>query len=54
MIAKKFLVFFFVYDVKGIVGVEIDDDTVDSDDCLQRVHLNSSFFFTLVKPTQTR
>jgi hypothetical protein len=46
--------FWFFYNVKGIVGVEIEDDTVDREDCLHRVHLNSSFFFTLVKPTQTR
>lgn len=47
---------FFFHNVEGIVGVEIDDDTVDNDDddCLQREHLNSSFFLTLVKPTQTR
>jgi hypothetical protein len=45
---------FWFYNVKGIVGVEIEDDTVDIDDCLHRVHLNSSFFLTLVKPTQTR
>ena len=41
-------------DVEGIVGFEVDDDTVDVDNCLHCAHLNSSFFFTLVKPTQTR
>jgi hypothetical protein len=45
---------FWFYNVKGIVGVEIDDDTVDIDDCLHCAHLNSSFFLTLVSPTQTR
>ena len=50
------MIFGFVcfYNVKGIVGVDIEFVTVDIDDCLQRVHLNSSFFLTLVKPTQTR
>ncbi len=53
MIANEYFSFFF-YNVNDIVGVEVEDDTVDNDDCLHRAHLNSSFFLTLVKPTQTR
>ena len=40
--------------------VVVDEEDVDTDgiivddDCLHRAHLNSSFFFTLVKPTQAR
>jgi hypothetical protein len=44
----------FRFYVTEIVGVEVEDATVDNDDCLHFTHLNSSFFFTLVKPTQTR
>ena len=40
--------------VRGAVGMDGDEETAVIDDCLHLVHLNSSFFFTLVKPTQTR
>ena len=40
--------------VRGAVGIDGDEQTALSDACLHLLHLNSSFFFTLVKPTQTR
>jgi hypothetical protein len=46
------------YDVSvemiDVLGVDIVGDIVDNDACLHRAHLNSSFFLTLVRPTQTR
>lgn len=49
-----FEILFYSEIVVEIDGVEFEDDKILEEFCLHRTHLNSSFFLTLVKPTQTK